>query len=83
MDVITRKVPPTAFRGTRVSVSNGAGVTADYPWSAELDDRENHLWSALVFAREQFGFAPAVVREASPRPKADGFNVTLSRYTEA
>lgn len=78
MHVITRAMVTT----DRISVSNGQGTTATYPWDYSLDDRMNHLAAALDFAREQFGFTPAVVSEYSQRPSGVGYNVTLSRSTQ-
>lgn len=81
-DVVTRKIPATDYRPTRVSVSNGQGTTAQYPWHFELDTRENHISAAVDFGREQLGMGRDVVAgDITRRPSADGYTITLSRFT--
>lgn len=83
MDLLTRKVPAPRGEGwPRISVSDGQGTTASYRWDFGLTDEENHRSAAVDFARDMKGFTPAVVRSATARPSADGYRVTLSRYTE-
>lgn len=81
MLVTTRKVPATEFQRTRIHVSNGQGAAAYLPWAGGLTEEENHLSAAVDFARDLLGFTPAVVTQHSRRTSADGYNVTLSRYT--
>jgi hypothetical protein len=78
MEVKTRR----SADGRRVHVSDGQGTTASFPWTPGITVEENHLSAAVDFARELKGFTPAVVSSSSPRPSADGYVVTLSRYTE-
>lgn len=82
MDVITRKVPATDYRPARISVSDQKGTITHFPWDHALDTRENHISAAVDFARVNLGLR-TVVRAAITRPKADGYMVTLSTYTDS
>lgn len=80
--VATRKIPATDTRPTRLQVSNGQGTTATYPWHHALDALDNHIAAAVTFGREQLGMGRDVVAGGiTRRPSADGYTITLSRYT--
>lgn len=81
MHVSTRKLPATDSRPTRISVSDGQGTRATYPWFHELDTQENHVWAAATYAREQKGQPHVVAHEIHRRPSADGYIITLTPYT--
>lgn len=81
-DVTTRKYRAAGYTRHRISVSNGQGTIANYAWHDGLDDRENHISAAVDFGREQLGMGRDVVAgNIRRRPSADGYTITLSRFT--
>lgn len=77
--VLTKTLPATGARGTRITVSHGS-QRATYPWDYALDTGENHRSAAVDFAREKLGLNTVVI-DTTSRTTASGYLVTLSTYT--
>ena len=50
--ILTKYIPPTNHRGSRISVLSGNGHRLMVPWADELDASENHAAAAYALCHK-------------------------------